>query len=90
VAKVTVYKVQLYNAASDAPKTSKCMATERGAKMMGGEIVTVSGVQIEASLLNGEQWTDIGFDPEAPSGFSIGVSPIGGEDGIGGEEPKKP
>jgi hypothetical protein len=87
--KVTVYKVQLYDAANDAPKTSKRMATERGAKMMGGEIVTPSGIQVEASLLNGEQWTDIGFDPEAPSGFSIGVSPIGGGDDLG-TTPSKP
>ena len=43
MAKVTVYKVQLYDVANDAPKTSKRMATERGAKMMGGAIVTASG-----------------------------------------------
>jgi hypothetical protein len=89
VAKVTVWKVRLYDAVNDAPKTSKRMATELGAKMMGGEIVTVSGVQIEASLLNGEQWTDIGFDPDAPSGFAIGVSPIGGGDGLGTTAPSR-
>jgi hypothetical protein len=55
------------------------MATELGAKMMCGEIVPGSGVQIEGSQLDGEQWTDIGFDPAAPSGFVIGVSPIGEE-----------
>lgn len=85
MAKVTVYKVQLYDAANDAPKTSRRMATERGAKMMCGEIAKDSAVEIEESQLNGEQWTDIGFDPAAvPSGFTIGVSPIGGGAGIGG------
>ena len=88
MAKVTVYKVQLYDAANDAPKTSRRMATERGAEMMCGEIVKDSAAEIEESQLNGEQWTDIGFDPAA-SGFAIGVSPIGGDAGIGGEEPKK-
>jgi hypothetical protein len=83
MAKVTVWKVRLYDAANDAPKTSKRVATERGAKMMGGEIITPTGVQIEASLLNGEQWTDIGFDPNALSGFVIGVTPIGGGSGLG-------
>jgi hypothetical protein len=90
MAKVTVWKVRLYDAANGAPKTSKRMATERGAKMMGGEIVQGSGVQIEGSQLNGEQWTDIGFDPDAPSGFSIGVSPIEGGDGLGTTAPRKP
>ena len=83
--KVTVYNVQLYDAVNDAPKTSRRMATERGAEMMCGEIVKDSAVEIEESQLNGEQWTEIGFDPKTPpSGFVIGVSPIGGGAGIGG------
>ena len=88
MAKVTVYRVQLYDAVNDAPKTSRRMATERGAEMMCGEIVKDSAVDIEESQLNGEQWTDIGFDPKAPpSGFTIEVSPIGGGTGIGGTNP---
>lgn len=78
MAKVTVYKVQLYDAVNNSPKTSKRMATERGAEMMCGVIVKDSAVEIEESQLNGEQWTDIGFDPMAiPSGFAIGVGSIG-------------
>ena len=40
---VTVYKVGLYNALNDEPRTSRRMATAEGAAMMRGWSLTVQG-----------------------------------------------
>jgi hypothetical protein len=48
---VTVYKVQLYNAATDTPLISQRMATIRGAEMMGGVILWDTAIEIDASQL---------------------------------------
>ena len=62
MAKVTVYKVKLYDAVDAKPMISTRMATPKGAHMMGGEIVAGSGVEIDASQLeSGAQWTARGF-----------------------------
>ena len=69
MAKVTVYKVQLYDAVDDAPLISTRMATPRGAHMMGGDIIEGSGVDIEASQLEpGAQWTSRDFTPSPRAG----------------------
>lgn len=62
--KVTVYKVQLYDAVDEEPLISTRMATPKGAHMMGGDIVEGSGVDIDASQLEpGAQWTPRDFIP---------------------------
>ena len=64
MAKVTVYKVRLYDAVDEEALISTRMATAKGAHMMGGNIVEGSGVDIDASLLEpGAQWTPRGFIP---------------------------
>ncbi|SDR63338.1 hypothetical protein SAMN05519103_08507 [Rhizobiales bacterium GAS113] len=66
MAKVTVYKVQLYDVMNDAPVISRRLATRKGAARMGGEIVDGSAIEIDASQLEpGEEWTPRGFDPHA-------------------------
>ena len=64
MARVTVYKVRLYDAVTDEPLISTRMATPKGAHMMGGDIVKGSGVDIDASQLEpGAQWTPRDFMP---------------------------
>ena len=64
--KVTVYKVQLYDALDDAPLISTRMATLKGANMMGGVIVEGSGIDIDGSQLEpGAQWTPRNFSPSS-------------------------
>jgi hypothetical protein len=44
---------------------SRRMATEEGAKLMGGQIVPDTAVEIDAGLIEtGEQWTRLEFDPD--------------------------
>ncbi len=70
MAKVTVYRVQLYDVANDAPHISRRMATIEGAKMMGGSIIEGSALEIdETQLENGEQWTPRDFVPNRHTGF---------------------
>jgi hypothetical protein len=74
--KVTVYKVQLYNAVTDHPMISKRMATAEGAERMGGCILKDTAIEIDASQLeSGEQWTPRGFNPHATAtiGFQTQV-----------------
>jgi len=68
--RVTVYRVQLYNAATDAPLISRRMATRRGAEMMHGQILEDTAIEIEESQLEpGQQWTERRFNAN-PSGRS--------------------
>ena len=67
--KVTVYKVQLYDSAKDAPFTSSRMATREGAAIMNGTVIEGTGYVIDLTELeNGNQWTPRGFDPVAVGG----------------------
>jgi hypothetical protein len=62
--KVTVYKVRIYDIQQDAPRVSRRMATEAGAKKMGGEILPETATLIEAEDLEcGEQWTPRDYKP---------------------------
>ena len=64
MARVTVYKVRLYDEVDEEALISTRMATPKGAHMMGGNIVEGSGVDIDASQLEpGAQWTQRGFIP---------------------------
>lgn len=55
---VRVYKVKLYNVATDEMVISRRMATVAGARMMGGDIVDGTEVEIDESKLeSGMQWT---------------------------------
>ena len=75
MAKITVYKVKLYNVATDESVISKRMATPAGAKKMGGEIVVGTAVDIDASQLEpGEEWTPRNFNPNPRSGFQTQVT----------------
>ncbi|MGB8278088.1 MAG: hypothetical protein WCF20_09210 [Methylovirgula sp.] len=74
MAKVTVYRVKLYDVANDATLISRRMATPEGAKMMGGQIIEDTAVEIdEAQLENGEQWTERDFNPHRHTGFQTQV-----------------
>ena len=64
MAKVTVYRVQLWDPAKGENVIIGRMATLEGAKMLKGEIIAESAVEIDASRLErGEQWTPIDFVP---------------------------
>ncbi len=70
MAKVTVYKVQLYDALNDRPMISKRMATAAGAAMMGGHILEETAIEIDESQLErDEQWTERDFNPHPCTGF---------------------
>jgi hypothetical protein len=63
--RVIVYRVRLYDHRVGTVVVSTRMATEEGAKVMGGQIVPDSGLEIDAGLLEkGEQWTRLNFDPD--------------------------
>lgn len=69
MATVTVYKVKVYDIATDSHETSRRWATKGGAEIMRGSIVEGTAVEInEMELESGEQWTPIGFDPHKRSG----------------------
>lgn len=62
MAKITVYKVELYHVASDESFISQRMATAKGASKMGGVIVDGTATEIDASQLEpGEEWTPRGL-----------------------------
>ncbi len=70
MSKVTVYKVKLYNAATDATMISRRWATLEGADRMGGWAIEDTATEIDAAQLeHGEQWTERGFDPHRSVGF---------------------
>ncbi len=63
--RVQVYKVRMYNAATDEFIISRRMATEVGADIMHGEIIPDTMILIDSTQLErGYQWTKIGFKPE--------------------------
>jgi len=64
MAKVTVYKVRVYNVMTDEYVLSRRMATHEGAGIMKGEIIEDSAVEIDESQLElGEKWTPRDFKP---------------------------
>jgi hypothetical protein len=65
VPKVIVHRVRVYDHHIGTVVVSPRMATEEGAKVMGGQIVPDTAVEIDAGLLEtGEQWTRLDFDPD--------------------------
>jgi hypothetical protein len=76
VDKITVYKVRLYDAQNDEPRTSRRMATAQGAAMMGGWIIDGTETEIDQSQLEPRmQWTARDFNPNATVGFQRQVRP---------------
>jgi hypothetical protein len=68
--KITVYKVGLYDAQNDEPRTSRRMATAEGAAAMGGWIIDGTEIEIDRSQLEpGRQWTARDFNPRVTVGF---------------------
>jgi hypothetical protein len=64
-----IYKVRLYNPATDETFISRRMATIQGAAFMRGEIIEGTGfVMDQTELEAGEKWTPRDFDPAA-SGY---------------------
>ncbi len=64
MAKVTVYKVQVYNITTDQFVLSRRMATREGAKIMRGEVIENTAVEIDETQLEpGEKWTPRDFKP---------------------------
>jgi len=64
--RVKVYKVRMYNAATDETIISRRMATSTGAAIMHGDILPATEVLIHSEQLErGEQWTERDFDPSA-------------------------
>jgi hypothetical protein len=69
MAKVTVYKVQLYDVAADAPKISRRWMTRQGAELLHGIILEDTAVEIDRKdLTPGTQWTPVGFNPKRSNG----------------------
>jgi hypothetical protein len=65
VPKVIVHRVRVYDHRIGTVIVSRRMATEEGAKMMGGQIVPDTAIEIDAGLLEAsEQWTRLDFDPD--------------------------
>lgn len=59
----TVYKVRLYNIATDETTVSRRMATPEGAAQMGGSIIEGTGYVIDLTELEaGNEWTPLDFD----------------------------
>jgi hypothetical protein len=64
MARVTVYKVKVWTQNAGDYRVSRRMATENGATKMCGEIITGTGVEIDADrLIRGEEWTERDFVP---------------------------
>ncbi|WP_027556336.1 hypothetical protein [Bradyrhizobium sp. Cp5.3] len=67
--KTVVYKVKLYNVATDEVVISRRMATHEGAAKMGGWTVEGTGVVVDLTDLEpGEEWTARDFDPAGYEG----------------------
>lgn len=72
MAKLIVHRVRVYDHRIGTVIVSRRMATEEGAKAMGGQIVPNTGVEIDACLLEtGEQWTKLDFDLARPGSQSV-------------------
>ncbi|QHO77823.1 hypothetical protein ACH79_39700 [Bradyrhizobium sp. CCBAU 051011] len=64
IARTTVYKVKLYNIATDEVVISRRMATQEGAAKMGGWTIEGTGHVVDVTDLEpGEEWTPRDFDP---------------------------
>ncbi|MCA1458928.1 hypothetical protein I6F35_38390 [Bradyrhizobium sp. BRP22] len=64
MARTTVYKVKLYNIATDEVIISRRVATYEGAAKMGGWTVEGTGHVVDlADVEPGEEWTPRDFDP---------------------------
>lgn len=64
MAKVTVYKVQVYNIMTDQSVLSRRMATREGAEIMKGKVIENTAVEIDETQIEpGEEWTPIDFRP---------------------------
>ena len=64
--KVKVYKVRIYDVATDELRISRRMATQAGADKMRGE--TIPGTEVLTTsdqLERGEEWTERDFEPSA-------------------------
>jgi hypothetical protein len=67
--KVTVYKMRFYDVQSDTFVVSRRMATEEGARFLGGKIIPSSAAEIDDSELEPqEQWTSRNFNPSKHPG----------------------
>ena len=75
MAKVTVYKVRIYDIQSDEFTLSRRMATVEGAARMRGDILENTAVEIDVSRLEpGEEWTPRDFNPLERTGFQTQVT----------------
>jgi hypothetical protein len=62
--KVTVHRVRVYDPGIGTVIVSLRMVTEYGAKMMGGQIIPGTAVEVDVGLLEaGGHWTKPDFDP---------------------------
>ncbi|MDV4183393.1 hypothetical protein R1521_33420 [Rhizobium brockwellii] len=62
MAKITVYRVRRYDITTDNYIDSRRLMTEKGARMICGEIIRSTAVEIdEEDLESGEEWTPIGY-----------------------------
>lgn len=66
---VTVYKVRMYNIATDEFVISRRMATIKGSRIMGGDIIDGTEIEIDESQLEpGMEWTARDFNPHSAAG----------------------
>jgi hypothetical protein len=64
MAKVTVYRVKVWDQQAGGFRFSRRMATEKGATMINGKIIPDTAVEIEPDQLEqGEEWTARDFVP---------------------------
>lgn len=62
---ITVYRVKRYDITTDNYVDSRRLMTEKGARMICGEIIQSTAVEIdEVDLEPGEEWTPIGYVPK--------------------------
>jgi hypothetical protein len=62
---INVYQVRRYDITTDHYTVSRRLMTEEGARMICGEVVSGTAVEIDVGDLEpGEEWTPIGYVPK--------------------------
>jgi hypothetical protein len=56
---LVVHRVRVYDPQIGTVVVSPRMATEEGAKLMGGQIIPGTNLEIDAALLEGGSWTGL-------------------------------
>lgn len=61
---ISVFRVEIYDVSVDEFVISKRYATPSGARKMNGRIIANTEIEIpRTDLVEGEEWTEIGYEP---------------------------